>query len=143
MPRKRKDPGGYGGAHASRGDLTQPNRVASGQQYGQRQAQEQAQRSVPLPRVAAPAPPPAQAGPPPGSPAAAAAAQSAEQRALQAAEATPFRPVGLAAPSQRPNEPVTAGLPAGMTLSPADELRAIYSRFPSETLREMIEELDA
>lgn len=72
-----------------RGD-TQPVRSAPGQPFGQRQELEQAQEAVPLPDRRA---------------------QLAQ--AIQQAQAMPFQPVGLGAPSQRPDEPLTAGLPSG------------------------------
>ena len=56
----------------------------------------------------------------------------------------------LDAPTQRPNEPVTAGAPVGPGPGPeviglggeaeVDELRRIYQAFPSEALRQLIEE---
>lgn len=64
----------------------------------------------------------------------------------------PMTPLG--APSTRPGEPVTAGLDIGAGpgsdslpgyMAPpnsAQELRDAYRRFPSEALRELIEELE-
>lgn len=62
-------------------------------------------------------------------------------------------PVGLAEGTQRPGEPVTAGSPSGPGLSslplpprPDDGLRerlwAIYTAYPNEDLREILEALD-
>lgn len=56
--------------------------------------------------------------------------------------------------TDRPNEPLTSGLASGPGPGPealagsfmdtaADELRAIYLRFPTESLRELLEDLDA
>lgn len=66
---------------------TQSVRSAPGQPYGQRQELEQAQQAVPLPDRRA---------------------QLAQ--ATQEAQQMPFEPVGLGAPSQRPDEPLLAGL---------------------------------
>lgn len=63
-------------------------------------------------------------------------------------------PPSLDAPTERPEEPLTAGSPSGpgpgpeaLNLAPpeqdeADELRAIYKMFPTEGLRELIEAYD-
>jgi hypothetical protein len=99
MVRARKSPGSGGsrvgkpGAnYQNRTDLpgkTQPITVASGQEYGTRGAQEDAQRAIPLP-----------AGAPPPAP-----------TSLGSVTAGPITP--LDAPTQRPNEPLTHGLPIG------------------------------
>lgn len=136
MPRARKSRGGPragtpGVAYSNRTDLpgkTLPIQTGPSQAYGQRTALEQAQRAVPLQRPGAPAVPPAQA----------------------AAEA--FNPPNLGAfdrPTERPDEPLTAGLPIGAGPGPEAlglpgqdpdiELRAIYMRFPNEDLRELLE----
>ena len=59
----------------------------------------------------------------------------------------------LDAPTQRPDEPVTAGAPVGPGPGPeaiglggeaeVDELRRIYQAFPSEALRQLIEESES
>lgn len=58
----------------------------------------------------------------------------------------------LDAPTQRPNEPVTAGAPVGPGGGPemiglggdaeVDELRRIYQAYPTEALRQLIEEAE-
>ena len=112
-----------------------PMMAAKGQAYGEAKAQMDAQRSLP---VAAP-PPPATA--PPAGPAGPGAA-TAPGPAL-----TP-----LGAPTARPGEPVTAGVPVGpgpngVEMPGADDLRmrlgAIYQAFPTEEIRQLIEMLDS
>ena len=97
MARGGRRAGNRGTAYAQRTDLHQPLPVAAptGLPYGVRGQMIAAQRSVPMgpqgstaPTPAAPAAPPAPAGPVPGS--------------------LPFT-----GPTQRPNEPITAGLPMG------------------------------
>lgn len=115
MARGGRRSGKPGVAYPNRTDLNaQPVRTASGQEYGERTRQEQAQQAVPLP-AAAPVPP-----------------------------AQP-----LLRPTERPNEPVTSGLPlgpgpgpevlGGADLPELEELRAIYMRFPNEGMRTLIE----
>jgi len=91
MPRKRKMQPGQGGAYANRTDLTTGTQAVSaptGLPYGQRQAMEQAQQQAPLPQ------------------------QSLDQ-VLAAAQNHNFQPVPLNAPTNRPYEPITHGLPIG------------------------------
>ena len=120
--------------------------AASGQQYGRRAEQMAAQRAVPVARPAtdaAPASPPAAgAAPPTGRPA--------------VDGPLPGQLIGLDAPSQRPGEPITAGLPVGAgpgveanpfasVGSPDDAvlaLRAAYAAYPSEELRAILERID-
>ncbi|HUP68491.1 MAG TPA: hypothetical protein VM142_01625 [Acidimicrobiales bacterium] len=132
--RRRGKPGK---AYGQRTDLNTnrsplPVEVASGQPYGARKAQEDAQRAMPL--SAPPAPPQATMGavapaPAPGS------------------LGDPLRP------TERPEEPISAGvdwgpgpgseaLAIGTDDPSADELRAIYARYPTEALREAIEALE-
>lgn len=136
MPRKRKSPGSGGArqgkpgtAYGQRTDMNQPITVASGQTYGSRREQVDAQKAIPLP---APAPPPA----PP---------------AQGTATAGPLTP--LNAPTTRPQEPLTAGLPMGAGPGPealgiprdgelVDFLRGAYGAYPTEELRGMIEQLE-
>jgi hypothetical protein len=95
MPRTGKGgarQGAEGTAYSNRTDLNVPKMTVPGQEYGMAGQQMAAQSAVPMgsapmPQIAAPAPQ-AQAGPMPGS--------------LPHLEST-----------QRPNEPVTAGLPFG------------------------------
>lgn len=90
MPRGGRRAGRAGEAYAQRSDLNQPVRTVPGQAYGAQTAQADAQRVVPLPSSAAPHPAPM----------------------ARAAPAIP--PEGLlSAPTTRPGEPVTAGLPIG------------------------------
>ena len=95
MPRGGKRRGTQGQAYTNRQDLNenrQPVTVASGQPYGERGAQELAQRAVALP-----APPPV--------------------RAAEASQAPPAPVPGSAGrfnrATERPGEPLTAGLPIG------------------------------
>lgn len=94
----------------NRSDLTTPSPVTTvpGQEYGQAAQQRMAQGVVPMgPQpVAQPSPgaaPPASTDP--NAMAAAIAAHTAAGRGIN--------PGGIARPTERPNEPVTHGLPAG------------------------------
>lgn len=73
--------------------------VAPGLPYGQRQAIEQSLAQAPIPGP--------QAQPTPGQ----AVAPTADPFAD--AQATPFNPVGMFAPTGQPDTPITAGLPSG------------------------------
>lgn len=130
-----------GTAYRERTDLQVPAMAPTGQQYGQHAAQMAAQRAVPIARPSTDAVPARAA-----SPAAPAPAGPAVM---------PGQVVPLDAPTQRPGEPLTAGLdvgagPGSAALGPlgmggqdvATQLRAIYSRFPNEDLRSLIEILD-
>lgn len=117
--------------------------AATGQQYGMRKQQMDAQRAMPVAAPPSPALPPTTGGAPaPAGP------------ALPPAPA-PGQVVPLDAPSMRPDEPVTAGLPVGPgagveALGPfagqgedvGMQLRAIYAQFPNEDLRSLLELLD-
>lgn len=132
MPRARhggRRQGTPGQAYGNRTDLNQnrqPIRVASGQEYGARQAQVAAQKAVPLPAPPVPASPPA---PAPGS-------FGAFNR-----------------PTEFPDEPLTAGLPVGPGAGPeaivapgglsADErvlaeLKGLYRANPNRDLARLI-----
>ena len=73
-------------------------------------------------------------------------------RPREAAPEQGFSLTALDAPTQRPDEPVTAGAPVGAGPGPeaiglggeaeVDELRRIYLAFPSEALRQLIEEAE-
>ncbi len=106
--------------------------AARGQTYGKRQQQMEAQRAVPMGRA----------------PAEVQAAQAARQAPRPAA------PGSFVAPTQRPNEPITAGAPFGAGVGPAgagipmlppsadnvvEELKAIYQRFPNGDLADLID----
>lgn len=82
-------------------------------------------------------------------------ARQPQPSAAPPAQAGPLvLPPSLDAPTERPEEPLTAGSPSGpgpgpeaLNLAPpeqdeADELRAIYKMFPTEGLRELIEAYD-
>lgn len=117
-----------GKKYPNRSDLTIPSETGPSRRYGDRKAQQDAIRSanesISLARPAAPTPPsPAFRVPPP-----------------------------FDRPTERPSEPVTAGLSTGAGPGPSDpfrarstlaELRALYEAFPSRELREMIlDEMD-
>jgi hypothetical protein len=147
MPRGGRRTGTPGASYSNRSDLNRPvaPQAATGQQYGKRAEQMAAQRAMPI------APPPTDAVPtasPPGA--------TPATRGLSA----PSGPlagqvVPLDAPSARPGEPVTAGLSVGAGPGPEvlgplagvrddinAEIRALYSRFPTEGLRRKLEALD-
>jgi hypothetical protein len=123
MPRKRRtQPGSSGGAYSNRTDLAQPARIPTGMPYGQAQELEQAQQQMPLP----------QAGPMDGF-----------NQALGAAAAHDFAPVPLNAPTARPSEPVTAGLPVGPgpgpeVLGQRRGLSDLLARLHAETQNDVI-----
>lgn len=124
MPRGGMREGDPGKRYANRKDLQQSNR-----QYGEGKQLEQIKRAAPLPkRPTTPTAPPTR-------------------------EAAPVPPGSLApltAPTMLPDEPVTAGLPIGagpgpeaLTLQGGDDslsvLRRIYTKYPYEDLRRLIE----
>jgi hypothetical protein len=116
MPRTGQGPGGVrngkqGGQYPNRSDLRSPGQdlVAKNQPYGERQRQQAAQRAVPITAPpdagaggpGAPAPPPAPGVPPGGAP---------------GGDVPPGMAPGelkFLHPTERPNEPITAGLPIG------------------------------
>lgn len=129
MPRGGRRTGRAGASYTNRTDLAaQPVKTAPGQQYGQQAAQARAQQAIPLPAAT-----PVQASP---------VAQSAPPPALP-------EPGMLHAPTARPGEPVTAGLPIGPGAGPEanaigdasvlNDLRAAYRMFPFEEMRQIIE----
>lgn len=139
MPRAGRRSRGSGGArtgtpgtsYANRTDLNQPVRVPTGLPYGERQARVQALKAAPIPQQA-----PVNAAPPPAGP--------------------PPQVTPLSAPTQRPNEPVTAGAPIGPGpgteaipggLSPGvsgdptlEVLQGLYRIYGNDDLRGMIEQ---
>lgn len=137
MPRGGRRQATPGKGYANRTDLNErrplPVQAGPSQQYGQRAAQEGAQKIIPL--APQPAPPvPAVAGTP----------------AMVGPAPTP-----LDAPTGRPGEPVTAGAPVGpgpgleaiaargFGGEDLDELRVLYQRFPQyDELRQIIEEIE-
>jgi hypothetical protein len=106
-----------------------PAKAATGQTYGEAGKQLAAQRAVPM-------------AAPPTAPAPTAAPQVA-----------PGSLGPLNRPTERPNEPITAGAPFGPGNTPQgmqymgprnndpvlDELRALYSQYPSEDLANMLD----
>lgn len=150
MPRRKKgDPTGRGGARAgkpgvayqNRSDLTQAPSAAPNQVYGQRAAQLRSQASLPLPQQA----------PPPG--AGAGAATPTGTSAQPGGGAPPPQSLGpLNAPTQRPGEPITAGLNTGPgpgpealqtgVLNPVDEIRAMFAVYPNDDTRRLLAYLD-
>jgi hypothetical protein len=102
--------------------------------YGDRKASEDAQSLMPISDAAV--------------------AQRADLSAALAAAQSQTPGQGLAAPTSRPGEPVTAGLPTGPGagpsaladgtggLSDADIARALYRRFPTEAMRKLVERAD-
>lgn len=133
MPRGGKRNGRTGTAYANRSDLSsaQPVRTVPGQSYGTAGAQQQAQRAVPLPQTAQPQMPPA-----------------AQTRPA------PPDPGLLHAPTARPNEPVTAGVPMGAGPGPeanamgppSDQILAnlyrAYQMAPTEAMRQIVEQAE-
>lgn len=141
MPRGGPRQGTPGQSYGNRTDM-QSVKVATGQPYGAAKQQADSQKVVPIAGRTSPGPsgPPAVAppatgglpGPPPG-------------------QLTP-----LDAPSQRPGEPVTAGLGVGAGAGPEANpfnnvgseddavlaIRAAYAAYPSEALRSILERLD-
>lgn len=127
---KNPAPTSLPGAASSRtdggpGSKSQPLRVASGQPYGSRKAQEAQQQAAPLP--VAP-----QAG---GSTAPGGSAQAPPGPSANPADA-------LFAPTARPNEPVTAGLgpvPARITNpNPDMALQLMYAMFPHPDIARLL-----
>lgn len=114
-------------AYAQRTDLNMPPTAVPGQTYGEAGAQLAAQRAVPMG-----APPP----PAPSTPTVA-----------------PGQYGPLDRPTERPNEPVTAGAPFGPGRNSTqtayigrrnadpilDELRALYASYPSDELANMLD----
>src|ERR1035437_7628277 len=92
----------------NRSDLTKPLPVqaAPNQGYGEAAQQKVAQRAIPM------GPPPIQ-GPPPAAPAPGTALPGAGPSSPQLPLAIPGAAGPLSRPTERPNEPVTHGLPMG------------------------------
>lgn len=111
MARGGKRTGTPGTSYSNRTDL---NQAPSGDTYGDKKQMQDRIDAVPL----QPAPRPQ------GQP-------QAQPQPLQA-------PGALTRPTERPMEPVTAGL-GQMGSDPLDEVRAIYHAFPNDDLRELLE----
>lgn len=107
MPRGGTRQGTPGRSYANRTDLQVvkplPIQTATGQQYGKAAEQRAAQRAIPMGRPPTDAVPTAPAAPATGGPGASSPAPGPLPGTL-----TP-----LDAPTQRPNEPFTAGMPTG------------------------------
>lgn len=105
----------------------QPVRVPTGGDFGARKQLESMQQSFPLPATGGGSAPPA--------PAAAGGGGSAPMPMPM--------PVDVFGPTQRPDEPLTAGAgPEGVGMlppDPAELLRAIYLRYPSPGTRRLLE----
>lgn len=116
MPRKGR-PKPIGPAKGNRTDL--PAQAPTGGAYGSHAPLIAAQQAIPLPGPGAPVGPPPQGGPPgagppmPGGSAPASGGPQELMAALQAAQNHAAPNVGLGGPTQRPDEPVTAGIPLG------------------------------
>lgn len=110
MARGGKRTGTPGSSYGNRTDL---NQAPSGEVYGDKKAAQDRLDAVPL------------------RPAAQPQGQQAQAQPLQA-------PGSLTRPTERPMEPITAGL-GRMGGDPLDEVRAIYHAFPNEDLRELLE----
>lgn len=143
MPRGGKRTGTPGKSYSNRSDLAVPMSAASGQAYGAKAEQMAAQRAIPIARPATDAVP--QGGPPSAAPAGPPGPPMPQ----------PGQVTSLGAPSMRPDEPVTAGMPMGAgpgleALGPLAsggedvnmQLRAIYRQFPNEDLRRVLEAID-
>lgn len=142
MPRARKPPGppaagGYqpgADAGGGGGPPTLPPTAATGMAYGEHQQLIQAQQQIPLPG-GGPAFPQQQPPPGGGPPAPGQGIAQAMQAAMQ------MRPPegGLLAPSSRPHEPVTTGLPIGDGAGPeaigasANPLADVLARIATST----------
>ncbi len=117
MPRTRK---------TQSGERAQNIQSVAGQRYGEGVASAELQRQMPTPDLARAVRPVATSAPVQGGAAPAPAAPAAPPPSpqeqwlaqLEAAKATPGGPGLLAMASQRPNEPVTAGLPVGPGAGP-------------------------
>lgn len=93
----------------NRADLTRPSAVTTvpGQPYGEAAQQQVAQHTIPM------GPQPVVGGQPPTTTSSGPSDMGAMMQALQAHAATHGGPQSLTRPTERPNEPVTAGLNAG------------------------------
>lgn len=131
-------------------------KAVPGQTYGKVAEQVAAQRAIPVagsPQSPTPAPPATAGGAGGGLPPALAAMMGGGGAPVP----MPGEVTRLDAPSERPGEPITAGVPVGdgpgiealgpmgMAGSPDDAilaLRAAYSAYPSEELRAILELVD-
>lgn len=111
--------------------MQQPVQVVAGQPYGERKRLEEAQKVIPLPTSG-------------GGPAA------PMSPAQSAAPGPPPPQLDFARPTERPNEPVTTGLPIGPGAGPSalaqpatdqvgTTLRGLYAQNPSNDILRLIE----
>lgn len=130
-----------GKQYPNRSDLrTQPPAAAPNQTYGQAGAQLAAQKQIPLSK----SPPPQAAGPSLPAPG-------------NAGSGGPQAITPLSAPTARPNEPITAGLPTGagpgpealgLPQQPSEDqnisavLHGLYQAYPNPDLARLIASLD-
>jgi hypothetical protein len=134
MPRVRKDnrggarEGKPGAAYSNRSDLTQAPAAPPAKTYGDRTRQIASQRAVPLPA----APDPGAASTPRGP----GGAAMNPQELMGLVQGLP----GLTDPSQRPNEPLTAGLPTGPGAGPGALAATPPQSGASGMLRRMLAE---
>lgn len=120
MPRAPRGP--RPAPNANRSDLlnppAQPISTVPGQPYGQAQNEQEAQRIAPMSGGGAPTPPG------PGGPPTPQAAPPSDPQTIMAAMAAHAaagggpHPQGFLRPTERPNEPVTHGLPTGPGAGP-------------------------
>lgn len=127
MARGGQRRGAIGKGYPNRTDMHQPIQAAPGGQYGSVTALKNAQHIVPLPNAAA------AVSPPPGP------------QSVPGGGAPQVAPgdINFEAPTARPNEPVTAGLPVGPGPGPealnlpdqagtvAGQLRTLYANVPA------------
>ena len=143
MPRGGKRRGQVGKPYPNRADLrtTQAPKAAQGQPYGEAKAQLQSQQAIPLSRTPAPT---AQPG------------GTAALAGMVGGGGVSVPP--LNAPTTRPNEPLTAGLPSGPGPGPEalhlpaqssedDQmlgvLRAFHQAYPNSDIARLISEMTA
>lgn len=115
MARGGRRVGTPGKAYSNRTDMHQPIQVAPGGEYGSATALKQGQQVVPLPTANVVAPPSSQ---------------------VQAAPVAPGD-INFEAPTQRPNEPVTNGLPVGAGQGPEALGIGVGPNDPATLLRSM------
>lgn len=142
-----------GTAHSNRTDLNQPPSAAPNQPYGEAGAQLASQAAIPLPRAPGPSSSPTPSGAAAGGP----AAQAPGGAPTQAAPMAPPGSLGpLNAPSMRPNEPLTAGLPSGpgpgpealgITAPTGDPtvslLQGVFAQYPTPAIQALLNQAQA
>ncbi len=126
MPRGGRRSGKSGKAYSNRMDL---NAVPTNLPYGERKQREGQLAAMPHPTSGAAPVAPASAG-------------------VAPARRTP---TPMDAPTQRPGEPLTTGLPTGpgggpealgLPTDPVSNLRKIYAQYPTEDLRALLEDME-